>query len=278
MAKFYSSDTPLETDSESMHALISWRAVVAGLFISFFTMTGLIGLGLAFGGIGLEDGTSARSAGVFTGVWFLFSALVSIFVGSYFAARVSKFRLGRIGSAQGLVIAALFLGFFLYQTVAAIGTAGSMAGSVLGKTASAMGQGAANISQNEAVSGTLRSITEDALGDLNLKSSPGEVAQSVGGRLIRGDTVGAKNLLAREAGITPTEADARIATMKSQVDKAVVDAREGTATALKSTGWSLFLLVTLGALAAVFGGGLGSVANFRKPLIRERFVNREIHV
>lgn len=278
MAKFYSSDRPLETDSESMHALISWRAVVAGLLISLFTMTAFIGLGLAFGGIGLEDGASARSAGVFTGVWFLFSALISIFVGSYFAARVSKFRLGRIGSAQGLVIASLFLGFFLYQTVVAIGTAGSMAGSMLGKTASAMGQGAANISQNEAVTGALRSITEDAMGDLNLKSSPGEVAQAVGGRLLRGDTVGAKNILAREAGITPTEADARIATMKSQVDQTVVEAREGAATALKSTGWSLFLLVTLGALAAIFGGGLGSVANFRKPLIRERFVNREIHV
>lgn len=278
MAKFFSSDRPLETDSETMHALISWRAVVAGLLISLFTMTAFIGLGLAFGGIGLEDGASARSAGVFTGVWFLFSALISIFVGSYFAARVSKFRLGRIGSAQGLVIASLFLGFFLYQTVAAIGTAGSMAGSMLGKTASAMGQGAANISQNEAVTGALRSITEDAMGDLNLKSSPGEVAQAVGGRLLRGDTVGAKNILAREAGITPTEADARIATMKSQVDQTVVEAREGAATALKSTGWSLFLLVTLGALAAILGGGLGSVANFRKPLIRERFVNREIHV
>ncbi|WPU66936.1 hypothetical protein [Peredibacter starrii] len=276
MAKFYSSDSPLEVDSESSHALISLRAIGAGLVISFFTMTGLLGLGLAFGGIGLEDGFSAKSAGVFTGVWFIVSALISIFVGSYFAARVSKFRLGRVGSAQGLVIAALFLGFFLYQTVAAISSAGSLAGSAIGKTAGALGQGASMASQNDAITGTLRGITQDALGDLNLRSNPTELAQSIGGRLLRGDTEGAKNILAREAGITPTEADSRIAIMKSQVDKAMTDAREGTATALKSTGWSLFLLVALGAIASILGGALGSVANFRRPLVREGYFNREV--
>lgn len=278
MARFYSSDSPVEIDSESSHALISLRAIAAGLLISLFVMTGLIGLGLAFGGIGLEDGATAKHAGVFTGVWFLVSALISIFSGSYFAARVSKFRLGRIGSAQGLVIASLFLGFFLYQTVAAISSAGSMAGAAIGKTASMMGQGASALSENQVITDTLKNITQEALGDLNLRSSPTEVAQTVGSQLLRGDTEGAKNYLAREAGITPTEADTRIAMMKSQVDKTINDAREGAATALKSTGWSLFLLVTLGAISSILGGALGSVANFRRPLIREKYVRREVHV
>lgn len=260
----------VELDSNNMHALISWRSIVAGLLIAMFSMIGLLGLGLAFGGIGMDEDTSAKSAGIFTGVWFLVSALISLFVGSYFAARVSKFRLGRIGSAQGLVIAALFLGFFFYQTLSAIGSLGSAAGSFLGKSGSVIARGADRASENPQITSAVSTMTEDALGGLNLRSSPQVVAQGLGTRLFRGDTEGAKNYLAREAGISPTEADARIAQMKAQVDKVVSDTKEATATGLKSMGWSLFLLTTLGAIFAVAGGALGSAANFRKPLIRER--------
>jgi hypothetical protein len=274
----FNREGPLETEFETNHPLMSWRSIVAGLLISFFTLTGLIGLGLAFGGISLDEDTSARSVGVFTGVWFIASALISLFVGSYFAARVSKFRTGRIGSAQGLVIAALFLGFFLYQTVAAISSAGSAAGSLIGRSASMIGQGAQRVSQNETLMNSLSNMTEDALGDLNLRSEPQVVAQGLAQRLFRGDTEGAKNYLSRQAGITPTEADARIAQMKATVDRTLDDAKTSAATALRSTGWSLFLLVVLGALSAVAGGGLGSVANFRRPLIRETaYFNREQH-
>lgn len=263
-------NSKIEFDSNNMHALISWRSIVAGLLIAMFSMAGLIGLGLAFGGIGMDEDTSARSAGIFTGVWFLASALISLFVGSYFAARVSKFRLGRIGSAQGLVIAALFLGFFFYQTLSAIGSLGSAAGSFLGKSGSVIARGADRASENPHISNAVSTMTEDALGGLNLRSSPQIVAQGLGTRLFRGDTEGAKNYLAREAGITPTEADVRIAQIKAQVDKVVNDTKEATATGLKSLGWSLFLLTILGALSSVAGGALGSVANFRKPLIHER--------
>lgn len=263
-----SHDGPLETELSTSHALISWRSIVAGLLVSMFTMTGLLGLGLAVGGIGLDNDVSAQSAGIFTGVWFLVSTLLSLFVGSYFAARVSKFRTGRIGSAQGLVIAALFLGFFLYQTVMAIGSAGSMVGSFVSGSGSMIASGAQKLAGNEAVTNSISNFAEDALGDLKLRSNPTDVAKGLGTRLYRGDTEGAKNYLAREAGITPTEADARIAQLKAQSDKVISETKEGAATALRSTGWSLFLLVLLGALSSVFGGAMGSVANFRKPLIR----------
>jgi hypothetical protein len=263
-------DRPLEIETINSHALISFRSIVAGLLIAAFCMLGLLGLGLAFGGIGMDQDTSAKSAGIFTGVWFLVSALLSIFVGSYFAARISKFRTGRIGSAQGLVIAALFLGFFLYQTVSAIGSLGSAAGSIVGKSGSMIAQGAQQASQNDQVSNAVSSMAEDTLGNLNLKQDPTVVARGVGTRLYRGDTEGAKNYLAMQAGISPLEADARINQAKANIDKFVADTKEATGTALRSAGWSLFLLVILGALSAVGGGALGSVANFRKPLVINR--------
>jgi hypothetical protein len=270
MADYNSSRGPLEVDSQNPHALISVRSIVSGLLVAMFTMTGLLGLGLAFGGIGLDQETTAKSAGIFSGVWFIVSTLLSIFVGSYFAARISKFRTARIGSAQGLVIASLFLGFFLYQTVSAIGSAGSAVSSMLGSTGSMVAQGARKAASTPAVTNAVDNLAEDALADLNLRSEPTVVARGIGSRLIQGDTEGAKNYLARQSGITPTEADTRIAQMKAQVDKVVSDTKEATATALRSTGWALFLLVALGALAAMGGGALGSAANYRKPLIRER--------
>lgn len=257
----------LENDHATMHPLISWRSVMAGLLISFFTMIGLLGLGMAFGGINMNEDTSAQSAGIFTGVWFLASALISIFVGSYFAARVSKFQTGRIGSAQGLVIATLFLGFFLYQTLATIVSMGGAAGSIIG--------GVSRVADQPGVMNTVSQLAENALGDMNLRSDPGVVAQGVATRLIRGNTDGAKNYLAMQAGITSEEADARIVQLKTQADKAIGDAKAGAGDALQATGWSLFLLVILGALSSVLGGALGSVANFRNPLSREQFSARQ---
>lgn len=269
--------TGLESDIATMHPLISWRSVVAGTLVAFFTMIGLLGLGMAFGGIGLDADTSLSSAGMFTGIWFLVSSLISIFLGSYFAARVSKFQTGRIGSAQGLVIAALFLGFFLYQTVSAVGSLGSAAGSLVGNSASLIGQGAQQAAQNPTITNTVRNLTEDALGDLNLRSDPQTVIMGVGTRLMNGNIEGAQTYLSRQTGITQAEASARISQLNTQVQQTIDQAKQGAATALKSTGWSLFLLVALGALAAIGGGALGSVTNFRKPLSREQLVLKNQH-
>lgn len=260
---------PLEIDSINPHALISFRAIVAGLFIAGFSFIGFVGLGLAFGGMELGGETSAQSVGIFSGVWFIVSVLLSLFIGSYFAARISKFRTGRVGSLQGLVIAALFIGFFMYQMISAIGSAGGALGSLIGKSGQMVARGAQEASQNQAVSSTVSRLAEDALGDLNLKSDPSVVAQGVGSRLIQGEGESAKNYLAAQAGISPAEADARIAQMKAQVDKYVSDAKEAAGSAIRSAGITIFLLVLFGSLAAIGGGALGSVANFRKPLVRE---------
>lgn len=271
--KTHSERLPLDSDALNPHALISFRAIVGGLLVAMFTFIGLAGLGLAFGGMSMTADTSAQSAGIFSGIWFIVSVLLSLFAGSYFAARVSKYRTGRIGSLQGLVIASLFIGFFMYQTFSAIGSAGGALGSLLGRTGGMVAQGAQEAAQNPAVSNTISNFTEDAMGDLNLRSEPQVVAQGLASRLIRGDTESAKNYLARQAGITPAEADTRIAQMKGRVDQYIADGKEAAGTALRSAGWTIFLMVALGSLASILGGALGSSANSRKPLVRESDVN-----
>lgn len=263
------SNAHLEVDQMNSHALISYRSIVAGFLVTLFTMAGLTGLGLAVGGINMDMDTSIRAVGIFTGLWFVSASVVSLFAGSYFAARVSKFRTSRIGSAQGLVIAALFLGLILWQTFAMIGAAGNAVGTIIGSTGKALAISVQSASANPTITNTVSGITETAVGDLNLKSDLTSVAQGLSTRLLRGDTEGAKNYLAYQSGISRAEANQRITAMKIKINKAVMDAKEATGAALRSTGWTLFSLVVLGALAAVGGGAFGSMVNFRRPLIVE---------
>jgi hypothetical protein len=259
-------DTVLESDLAHFHPLVSWRSVIAGLLVAFLTMGILLSLGMAMGGVGLEGGTTAQAAGLFTGIWFLVSALIALFAGSYFAARISKFHTNRIGAAQGLVIASLFFGFIVWQTFAAVGWAGGMAGGAIAGTANVAGAGVAQAAQTPAV----QNAVDNALGDLNLRSDPQTVATGVLTRILQGDATGARDYLASQAGISRAEADRRIGELRGQTEQAMAQARDATATALKATGWSLFATLLLGAAAAIGGGALGSAANFSKPLTREQ--------
>jgi hypothetical protein len=63
--------------------LICWRSILAGFAVSLLTFVGLLGLGLASGGIGLDQDTTASEAGIFAGTWVMISAIVSSLVGGY---------------------------------------------------------------------------------------------------------------------------------------------------------------------------------------------------
>lgn len=264
MERNYTSS--LEASVAYNHPLFSSRSVIAGLLVAFFILTGLIGLGFAIGGISMDQNTSFEGMGMFSGIWFGLSSLVSIFVGSYFAARVSKFESSRIGAFQGLIIASLFLGFFIYQTAQTVGGMGSLAGNFIGGSAKIAGQGIQSASQNQEVRNTFSNVIEGTLGDLNLRSEIQTVAINIGNRLMRGDEEGAIDYLSQESGISREEARAKLSQFRVQAEEMMGDAKNMAGNALKTTGWTLFFLVLLGALSSVLGGALGCRANYRQPL------------
>lgn len=264
MTTIFKDFKDIEPDITNFHPLVSWRSVLAGLLVTTLAMIGLVALGMAFGGVGLGDGSTWQNASIFTGVWFLASAILSLMAGSYFAARVSRFQTTRVGSAQGLVIAALFFSFLMWQTLSAL----SSAGQAVGSAASAAGQGLSQLAQNP----TVNHAVEDTLGDLNIPPERVQtVVTGVATRLMQGNAQSAQNYLARQTGITPEEANTRMAALRAQVDQTMIAAREKTASALKGTGWTLFLMIVLGTIAATVGGALGSRSNVRKPLASEHF-------
>lgn len=246
--------------------LICWRSIFAGLLMSLLVFSGALALGVAFGGIGLSGGTTAQNAGLFSGIWFLVSAVVALFVGGYFSVRLAKFRTDLVGCAHGFVIASIFMLLLMNSAATAVSFIASSAGNAASGAASMIGAGANAASQSPMI----QDMVDDSLAGLNLKADPQVVASGVASRLVRGDNEGAKNYLARQSGMTPAEADQRIATLKAQADAAMVKAREATATAMKATGWSVFLLIVLGAIAAATGGLLATHFNGLSPLARTR--------
>lgn len=264
-ARAVAAARPLAFDASAFHPLLSWRSILAGILVSFLTMAGLVGLGMAIGGIGLDDGATARNAGLFSGVWFLGSAVLSVFAGAYLAARVSRFRANRIGAAEGLVVAALFLGIFLYQSLMAMGWIGRTAGMAAGAAGGAAATRIESMMDNEVV----HTIVEDAILDLDMKAEPKTIISGVATRLMQGNTQEATAYLARQTGIDQAEANQRIDQLRAEVNRAAVAAREATADALQASGWALLALVVFGAMAGAAGGALGSRSNFRRPLAFE---------
>lgn len=256
------SAPPYSRERSEQRPTLSWRSILAGTLIALLTYFTLLSLGVAIGSSALQDvlsgQDSANALGWGSGIWFIASVLISLFVGSYTASRVSGMIPIRVGRIQGAVISALFFGFMLTQIGSALGLAGRGVGQLTG---AAIGS-AAQLAQNPQVQASM----DEALGDLNLRSDPKTVAQGIASRLLQGDSQGARRYLAQEAGISQVEADRRINDVTQRIQAFATETAGKAAKAGQIAGWSIFGALVLGTLLAMLGGGMGARANFKSPL------------
>lgn len=257
--------------STAHQSLVNWKTIFAGLIIAFITHVILSALGAGVFGASiaatLENGNN-NTAGTLTGVaavWMVISSLLALFAGTYFATRTSSFVTGRIGAAQGAVIGALFFLFMFYGLGKTLGAAGNGIGSMLG----AAGASSANMLSSPAV----QNVLDKAIGTLPLKSEPAVVAQELGVRLLRGNTESARNYLAYQTGLPADQINQRLTTLETDFRNQMQILATNTAEAVSKTGWTLFAILSLGMVCAVWGGALGSRVNSRKPLADEFGVN-----
>ncbi|WP_413294835.1 hypothetical protein ACLSU7_06965 [Bdellovibrio sp. HCB185ZH] len=252
----YKNDTGL---NEHRH-LVCWRSALAGVVIGLITITGLLALSIAFGGIGLEDGSTVKAATVFAGVSIVVAMMVGNFAGSYYAVRIARRRVDVVGVMQGLLVGGICSLIVVCHTMSSVATLGKVTGTALGAAAGAAG----GIASTQAP--LIQDIIQDGLGGRKLTSDPEVIVKNLSSRLIRGDTESAKNYLASQAGISSEEADKAITVMKEKTDKALEDARKAAATAFKAIGWSSFVTLVLAMIAAALGGMVGAVCNERRMI------------
>jgi len=117
------------------HLHISWRAILAGIFVALAVDVLLSLLGFAVGLTAFEPTAGvAKGVGAGIGIWLIITAIASVFAGAYFGARVAGDPWRGDGVAHGVMVWAGF-------TLISLWLVGSGAGKIL-NTAGGLASGA----------------------------------------------------------------------------------------------------------------------------------------
>ncbi len=249
----------------SHNSLISWKAIIGGLFVAMITYVTLIALGVGMGAASvsevIQEGSDPSGLAGGAALWLGISTFLSLALGSYFAARTSTFITDQIGAAQGLILAAVFFAFMIYGAGQTIG----IAGRGLGNVVSSVGGSASSLASNT----TLQNTIENSLAGTELKSEPSTVIQGLLTRLIRGDSEGAKTYLSYQTGLSEAELNARYARLETEFKATAQAVGVKAAEGVSKAAWNTFWILIAGIIMSVFSGALGARVNLRKPLTDE---------
>jgi hypothetical protein len=241
--------------------LLCWKSSLAGLLISFMAFVALSALGAGIAGFTAEsliekqEGAFALATGA--GLYLGLAVVISLFCGTYFSLRISRFVTTKVGAAHGFVIASAF---FLFMLVGLGNVVGGLAVGFANLAKSA-GTGVSDMVNQPRV----QDVLNQAMGTATLKADPKEVAHGLASRWMQGDSESAVNYLAYQTGQSRADVEAKMTDLKNQFDSAAKAAAEKAARAVGDTGASLFVLILVGLIAAVVGGRVGAHANVERP-------------
>jgi hypothetical protein len=268
---------------------LSWGAIFGGAVTALGLWVLLYAFGLAVGLSSLDPANphSARSSGIFTGIWALIAPLIALFVGGWVAGRGSSIFTHGQGATHGLVMWGLTT--LIGASMVVLATSAIVGGALsVGKAAVSAGGGALGAAAG-GTGGAARWLgidANDALGPVNerlraegkptvtaeqLEAGTRDVAQTAlrEGRLDRETLIAA---IVQNTGLSRADAEelgdriqARYQGASAQVqDRLHAAAQKAEAGALKAgdaTGkafWGVFGALLLGLVAAVAGGALGA--------------------
>jgi len=144
-------------------SLTAWGAIFAGTIVAlalqvFFSVLGM-GLGLSLINPMVEQAFSSLSGGA--GIWMLITAVISLFVGGWFASRLSGTYSPFYGVMQGIVSWALATLVTFYLMTTAFGTVMSGFAGALGRWVSLTSVGTAfvNMQTAEQAMGAIQGVS-----------------------------------------------------------------------------------------------------------------------
>jgi len=142
-------DTYIEHTHTHRH-LVCWKSTLAGLAVAIVVFLGALALSLAFGGIGLSDGSSAKAAGTFAAGSLIIATILAAFSGGYLASRLGRTEVDALGTTQGLIVGAVFLIVVVCQITSAAGSLGKVAGQYVGSAVNTVESAANSTAENRA--------------------------------------------------------------------------------------------------------------------------------
>jgi hypothetical protein len=259
---------------------LSWGAIFGGTFVALGVWILLYSLGLALGLSAMDPSnpSSAKSAGIGTGIWSLIVPLIALFVGGVVAARTAGVVDKMGGALHGAVLwglttlaGAIVMGMVLSSLLGAVFSVGKTAVSAAGSAVSQGGQAAQSFGLD----------ADDALGPVNQRlrqeGKPAVTADQLQaatrdvvseglrqGRIDRELLVSniAQNtqLSRRDAEDVANRVEQQFNQAKGKVGQVGQQVQQGALKAADTTGrvfWGVFFALLLGLVSAVLGATLG---------------------
>jgi hypothetical protein len=279
-------------DYRSIAKRTSWGAIFAGMVVALVVELALSVLGLGIG-LGVVNPATEQApfagVGIGAGIWFVVTTIVALFAGGWVAGRLAGFPRTLTGTLHGLVVWGLvtLLSFYLMTTAAGMLISG-VAG-VIGRGLSLVATGIQTVAPQAMQQGQQalqqRGITLDDItrqGRQLLGQGGGAVTEQQNQELSQAlqrlfanpqqpsaqDRETVVNILAQRTNMGRPEAEARVDQWINQYYQANVTVQQAKQGALQTTQqtfgaiskaaiWA-FIGMILGAIAAGFGGALGT--------------------
>jgi hypothetical protein len=257
----------------------SWGAIVAGVVAALVAqlLINLLGIGIGLTALNVADRGDNPDAGTFSaaaGTWWALSGIIASFCGGVVAGRLCGAAQANTARWHGLVTwcATTLVIFYLLTTVLGGVVGGSLSAlgntlSGVGRTAASTATGIAQATDTDGLEAQVRSLVNpsDAQGVQN--NLVAYIRASAGGdqRAASEARDRAVDSLARVANISPDEARTRLGQVEQQyrqtLDQAKQQATQAAEVARRNAaraGLFGFVALVLGAVAAWFGGGVGT--------------------
>lgn len=266
---------------------VSWGSIFAGVVTALGLWALLYSFGLALGlsSINPQDAGSAKSSGIFTGIWGLISPLIALFVGGIVAGRCAGVQTKASGGIHGMVMWGLttLVGIWLLGNLVSSLAGGlfSVGKSAVQATGSAVSAGASQAGGVGQLAKSFGLDANDALRPVNerlraegkpqvtanqLEAATKDVVQTAvqQGRLDRQilvSSIAEKTALSRaDAEEVAGRVETQFNAAQGKVGQAAQQVQTGALQAADATGkafWGVFGALFLGLISAILGGTVG---------------------
>ncbi len=275
-----------EATVESAVSAVSWAAIVAGAFVAASASLILVALGSGLGFVaiapGSNSGTSMTAFAISTGIWVIVTQWVASGLGGYVTGRLRTRWVGTHthevffrDTAHGLVTWAVATVIVAAVLTSAGSSALSTGSRVAGAVASDVAQAGVGANAGTVGPSTLNGYDVDTLfrstrpdTTASAPEARAEVARILAQGVASGDVSAADRmylaqLVAARAGLSESDAEARVNDVITQVKAADVKVRQAAESARKAaaaasifTALSLVIGAFIASVAAALGGKL----------------------
>jgi hypothetical protein len=268
---------------------ISWGAVFAGAIVAIAIelMLGVLGVGVGASTINVHSDTSPISGlGLGAAIWFVISALISIYIGGWVAGKLAGVPSRTDGALHGFITWALATLALFYLLTTALGA-------VLGGTASFLNGAAGVVSKTTSSAGpTVMNAVSDMTGTTpqDLQNQAGALANDPqfknfvssvlhNGQVSPADRQNLVNLVAQRQNISQAQADAEVTHWQQELQQdsqelktKATSAADTAASGAAQAGIWTFVMLILALIVGCGGGAMGAPENSMLIPIRTRTI------